>query len=184
VPTIEKLDELLEKSKSTLGVLERDAQYFSDLFRAKADAIREARAERQKIDDQVLDLHQQVAWETNRIAEMDKLLATKERIILRNITARKVIDDSLQELRAKRSSLKAKADRTYREVHEMRDVIARKEAEVASAKDMLQHHVRRVEELTGQQQYLRKVYTRQTGRPEHRLLEGFVLTIAPEEKDQ
>ena len=29
--------------------------YFSDLFRAKADAIREARGERQKIDDQVLD---------------------------------------------------------------------------------------------------------------------------------
>ena len=36
VPTIEMLDELLVKSKQALTNLEKDSQYFSDLFRAKA----------------------------------------------------------------------------------------------------------------------------------------------------
>jgi hypothetical protein len=183
VPSIELLDTILEKTMATMNILEKDAFYFSDLFRDKALTIKEANDQKRKDMVSVVDVEQMVDAETEKIGEIEGQLADKERVILQNITGRKVLHDSLNELLEKKQQAENEADKNFREVQEMRDIVFRKKLEVEEYEDLLARAKGRVEELRNQQEFLKKYWTKVTGKPEGKLLEGFVLQLAPEEAE-
>merc|ERR1719375_2191096 len=109
VPSIELLDTILEKTMATMNILEKDAFYFSDLFRDKALTIKEANDQKRKDMVSVVDVEQMVDAETEKIGEIEGQLADKERVILQNITGRKVLHDSLNELLEKKAARRQRA---------------------------------------------------------------------------
>jgi len=154
-----------------------------DLFRDKALTIKEANDQKRKDMVSVVDVEQMVDAETEKIGEIEGQLADKERVILQNITGRKVLHDSLNELLEKKQQAENEADKNFREVQEMRDIVFRKKLEVEEYEDLLARAKGRVEELRNQQEFLKKYWTKVTGKPEGKLLEGFVLQLAPEEAE-
>merc|ERR1712205_137468 len=126
VPTIEHLDELLTKSMTAMETLEQDAFYFSDLFRDKATSIRDAAEDKRKIDLAVSELEVQVSLEAEKIAAIEEALQEKE----------------------------SEADKNFREVQELRDIVMRKKLEVDEYDELLAKSKQRVEELHNQQAFL------------------------------
>jgi len=183
VPTIEHLDELLTKTMTAMETLEQDAFYFSDLFRDKATSIRDAAEDKRKIDLAVSELEVQVSLEAEKIAAIEEALQEKERVILQNITGRKVLDDSLNDILKRHQEEESEADKNFREVQELRDIVMRKKLEVDEYDELLAKSKQRVEELHNQQAFLKKYWAKVTGKQESKLLEGFVLQLAPEDAE-
>lgn len=172
-PMLEKMDQVLGKSREAVDILTADAELLSNMFREQVKDNRVNIDKHEEKERELTKITKQLKNERLKNQFKEDELQKKETLYLRTMAARKSIHEAYLEQKTKITEIEDKMRKCEEDWQEMRKVVQGRDSEIKHLKEDLKRANQRIDELEQQKKMCMTEFKRITGKPWNMLLEQF-----------
>mmetsp|Transcript_31896 Transcript_31896/g.74618 ORF Transcript_31896/g.74618 Transcript_31896/m.74618 type:complete len:566 (-) Transcript_31896:94-1791(-) len=173
LPVLERLEKMWAKSRDAVDVLTADAELLSSMFREQVQENKNNIESREGIASELLKVQKQLKSERLKNQFKEDELQKKETLYLRTMAAHKHIHESYMDQKAQITAIEDQMRQKEAEWHEMADVVAGRDRQIAEYQEDLRRAHQRIDELEQHKKMCAEEFRRVTGKTFNMLLEQF-----------